>query len=186
MGTKTITKPIWPSSATEHYQWLIRQYKDAGQPWPASMRAISKWAIDSGTYSPKFDRYTSLAQKLSNAARLDMTTDPQGRKVRKLHAIPESQIEDENVIAAIDEPSASGRPRYFWKELEEVTPPEMHASLSLRRSHAKGECRQIKTDMDSFNDNRIGDCEPIDMSFNFDVDFEEDSMPATFEDEFPG
>ena len=48
----------------------------------------------------------------------------------------------------------------------------MQIAFQQRRQQIVGDCRQLKTDVDSFNDNRSKD-KPIPMIFNFTYDLME-------------
>lgn len=48
----------------------------------------------------------------------------------------------------------------------------MEIAAANRRNHILGECRQLKTDVDSYNERKCPD-QPIQIEFNFNVDLEE-------------
>jgi len=48
----------------------------------------------------------------------------------------------------------------------------MEVAVANRRNQILGECRQLKTDVDSYNDRRCAD-NPIQVAFDFTVDLEE-------------
>lgn len=54
----------------------------------------------------------------------------------------------------------------FWDDIRGASRTHMQVSLQQRRDQIVGDCKQLKTDMDSYNDNvNVG--EPIQMVFDF-------------------
>jgi hypothetical protein len=144
--------------SVEYMQALIRHYRDAGQSWPATLREIAAWVIQNNLWSP--ERSVVLKQCVSligHAMRADMFTDPQGRGVRAKHA---ARIERE------------GRQITLWDDMRSATPDHMARSFQQRREQILGICRQLKTDIDSFNANLNPGC-PVQGVFNFSEDLEE-------------
>lgn len=83
--------------------------------------------------------------------------DPQGRTVRVKHA------------ATIPR----GDPRQMvWGDIRTATREHMAVAFQLRRQHILGECRQLKADVDSFNENRALS-EPIQLVLDFTEDVAE-------------
>ena len=179
MQTNHSVKLMFPGTKNEHYKLLVEDYRTAGGKWPTDMRTVAQWAIDEGRHEPRNDPAGDLARKLAGALRHELETDPQGRKIRRFHAIPAAAIESGK---GPFKPSVySGTQQFLWKEMDDATPSEMHSALALRRNHARGECRQIKMDAESFNENHNRNGQDIEMSFNFDMDFKEEEMPATYD-----
>jgi len=50
--------------------------------------------------------------------------------------------------------------------------PFMEIAVANRRNQILGECRQLKTDVDSYNERKLP-ARPIQVSFDFTIDFEE-------------
>lgn len=89
--------------------------------------------------------------------REEFITDPQGRKVRVKHAAIVEQ--DGEQIA-------------MWADMRNATPDHMKAAFRLRRQQIVGDCRQLKTDVDSYNEN-FNSAEAIQIGFDFTEDLEE-------------
>jgi hypothetical protein len=51
----------------------------------------------------------------------------------------------------------------------------MEIAFQQRRQQILGDCRQLKTDVDSYNDN-YNDAEPLQMVFDFTDDLAEDEL----------
>lgn len=133
---------------TEERQFVVQQYIDAGRPWPAPAIDIAKWAYQTGhMHAHPADVVKQFAHELSRAMREEYTTDPQGRLVRAKHS----------ARVSID-----GKQTSLWADW----------SSTREILEIAGDCRQLKTDVDSFNDNWSGG-QPIQMVFDFTEDLEE-------------
>ena len=84
-------------------------------------------------------------------------TDTQGRRVRAKHA------------AAITE---GGEQFMLWADIRTAPHKHMAIAFQQRRHQIVGDCRQLKVDVDSYNQNRTPD-QPIQMIFDFTYDLEE-------------
>ena len=78
-------------------------------------------------------------------------TDDQGRRVRVNHAARLMTGEKQQT---------------FWDDIRSASRTHMHVSLQQRRDQIVGDCKQLKTDMDSYNENE-NTGEPIQMVFDF-------------------
>jgi hypothetical protein len=123
---------------------------------------VAKWAIKNGRWDKPFhyDAIRQCAHALAQAARDEYYTDPQGRRVRVKHA-------------------AHYKQGWLWSDIKAAKPAHMRLSLQQRRLSVLGDCKQLKTDLDSYNDNNIHGAQ-IQMSFNFEEDLKELSMPAKY------
>ena len=143
---------------SEQLQRLAEQYRDAGRPWPATMRQVAAWAIEEGLWKPQRGTLISrLAEELSRALREEYITDPQGRSVRAKHAARVKQ-EGENLT--------------LWDDIRTAPRVHMQMALQQRRQQIVGDCRQLKTDTDSYNEN-TNPGTPIQMVFDFTDDLAE-------------
>ena len=142
----------------EHMQKLVDEYRKSGMPWPASAKEIAAWAIEHEHWQPHRSRIIEqCAGDLSRAMREEYITDPQGRRVRAKHAA--------RILH-------HGEQRMLWDDIRYASRNHMHRAFQLRRNQIVGDCRQLKTDVDSFNDN-ANDGESIQMVFDFTRDLEE-------------
>lgn len=145
-------------SYTEQLQHIVQQYINSGHSWPVSPDDIAAWAIEKGKWSPqRADIIKQCARQVSQAMREEYITDPQGRRVRAKHAL---RVEKD------------GRQASLWTDIRRATRKKMEISFQQRRQHIVGECRQLKTDLDSYNEN-LNPGEPIQMVFDFTYDLEE-------------
>lgn len=139
---------------TQQLQTIVRKYQEAGEPWPATTKEIAAWGIVSGFWKPHPDSLIGqLAEQISRAMREEYITDAQGRTVRAKHAARY----DQSVL---------------WEDIRTAPRSHMEIAFQQRRQQIVGDCRQLKTDVDSFNDN--GEPGPtIQMVFDFSEDLAE-------------
>jgi hypothetical protein len=128
---------------------------------------VARWAETNGRMPPpkKYDPVKVFAHELSDAAREEYYTDPQGREVRKKHCY------------VVVEPD--GQRRWNWVDIVSARPDPMHRSLQGRRRQAFGDIVQLDTDRQSYNDNNHHGAQ-LEMSYNFDEDLAELRMPTEY------
>lgn len=137
---------------------IANRYIGSGQPWPASARTIAAWAIRNGLWQPQpSDLVGQCADQLAVAMREEYILDPQGRKVRAKHAVREH-----------------GGPKNLtlWGDIRSAPRKHMLVAFQQRRQQIVGDCRQLKADVDSYNQNWAKSA-PIQMVFDFRNDLEE-------------
>ena len=143
---------------TEHRQRIVNTYRGKGLPWPATMRQIASWAIDEGLWKPSRGTVVGqLAEELARAMREEYYADPQGREVRTKHAARTSR---------------NGVQSTLWDDIRTADSAHMRIAFQQRRQQIVGDCRQLKTDVDSYNQNRKPDV-PIQLVLNFTEDVAE-------------
>lgn len=139
-------------------QKIVTDYRMAAEQWPATKREIADWAIKTNRWqmpiSAVLDR---CANDIGEAMAEIYFTDQKGRRVRMLH------------------PATVKRQGVLFTEWDDIrTAPQSHMQLSSqqKRRSIVGECRQLKTDIDSFNDAHPNE-KPIQISFDFTMDIAE-------------
>jgi hypothetical protein len=143
---------------TEQLLRIVNRYIGEGQPWPATARQIAAWAIHNKMWQAQPAQLIhECAEQLARAMRDEYITDPQGRTVRAKHA---ARIEQD------------GEQLVLWADMRTASREHMQIAFQQRRHQIVGDCRQLKADVDSYNDNRAPDA-PIQMSFDFTADIEE-------------
>ena len=148
---------------TEMLQDIVIKYRAASQPWPATSHAMAQWAIDNQLWAPKPSAFVDqCADQLSRAMREEYITDAQGRRVRAKHAASVTQ---------------DGAQLVLWADMRTATHQHMSLALQQRRHQIVGDCRQLKMDVDSYNDNRLP-VQPIQIIFDFTYDLEELALAA--------
>lgn len=146
------------SNYNEQLQEIVQKYRDAGERWPAPAKEIAGWAINNGLWKPQASSVVSqCADHIARAMREEYYTDPQGRQVRAKHAASILQ---------------SGKQVPLWADIRTASRDHMQLAFQQRRKQIVGDCRQLKLDVDSYNDN-TNKKEPIQMVFDFTMDLAE-------------
>ena len=102
------------------------------------------------------------AEELARAMREEYIVDPQGRTVRAKH---------------VARTESNGRQIPLWADIRTANRAHMHLAFQQRRQQILGDCRQLKVDVDSFNENRCQE-QPIQMVFDFTEDLAEEAAAA--------
>ena len=143
---------------TKQMQKIVEDYRLAGEPWPASAKAIADWAILNKRWElPAAAVRRRCADDVAAAMREEYMTDRKGRRVRLLHPAPLLTAEGKEMM---------------WDDIRTAPREHMQVSFQHRRQGIVGDCRQMKTDVDSYNDAHP-DAEPIQIIFNFEMDLAE-------------
>jgi hypothetical protein len=102
-------------------------------------------------------------------------TDPQGRKVRTKHAA--RRVDDD-----LSEPDADGPKiqKMLWHDIRTDDADHIIQALQQRRMQIVGDCKQLKNDGDSFNDNHPSG-KKIQLIFNFEDDLAEMEQPTEYQ-----
>jgi hypothetical protein len=133
---------------------------------------FAQWAWDNHKWIiPQVDPVASIRRQASRALRDTFELDKQERLVRIYHHI---QIEDPETHERIDR----------WVDIRTAEPPQMELSLAVRRVAVLNDVRQLKTDLDSYNDNNSFGVQ-LAMDFDFSKDLQEEGFPAEYPIEPP-
>lgn len=137
---------------------IIREYRAANERWPATKREIGEWAIKTGRWKmPPEAALNKCANDIGQLMGELYFTDSKGRRVRLFH------------------PATVRRQGELFTEWDDIrTAPRQHMQIAFqqKRKAIVGECRQLKTDMDSYNDAHP-DAPRLQMSFDFTMDLAE-------------
>lgn len=162
MGMGSAFHQIWTEAKMANYtkqlQRIVAEYRLSGQSWPASTKSIADWAIGSGRWSlPASAAAQKCAEDISRAMREEYTTDTKGRRVRVKHPASVKRGAEQLVL---------------WDDIRTAPRSHMLLSFQQRRQQIVGDCRQLKTDVDSYNDAKQAE-DPIQMIFDFSRDLAE-------------
>jgi hypothetical protein len=147
-----------PFTYNEQLQAVVRQYRNGGEEWPTTARHIAAWAINEGLWQPQLTLLISqCAEEVSDAMREEYIVDRQGRRVRAKHA----------ARLKID-----GRQTVLWDDIRTAPRAHMAVAFQQRRQQIVGDCRQLKRDIDSYNENQ-SPAEPVQTCFDFTADLAE-------------
>lgn len=119
---------------------------------PSSARDAVKWGVERGliVVSPP-DPYDKLAEDMARALREEYGTDHLGRRYRKNHAVRVSK---------------GGVQLTFWAILGEAPRDHMQKAFVQRREQIVGDCVQLATDVEVYNDMN-SEQPPIQMLLDF-------------------
>ncbi|MCY4395022.1 MAG: hypothetical protein OXC10_07815 [Rhodospirillaceae bacterium] len=125
---------------------------------PATAREACMWGVAQGMIAaPDYDPYDRLSEDMSRALRGEYATDRMGRRYRKNHAVRVTK---------------GGVQYTMWAILGHSAREHMHKAFIQRREQIVGDCFQLATDVDVYNDFH-NDQEPIQIPFDFRDDVEE-------------
>lgn len=140
----------------EQLQRIVNQYIRAGKEWPATSHQIAKYAIANHLWESQRATVIDIcAEQLARAMREEYIHDPQGRVVRAKHAA-----------------RVAGEQTVLWDDIRIASREHMVVALQQRRHQIVGDCRQLKLDTDSYNENN-NPGKPIQMVFDFADDLAE-------------
>lgn len=137
---------------------IAREFEQQTGKLEYTTKEVARWAIENGKWRAQDTVLIKrCADDLADALREQYMTDPQGRRPRVKHALTEKK----------------GKSQYtLWVDIRRATPSQIHLALQQRRRQVVGECKQIKTDLDSYNQN-YNTGEQIDIVFDFTDDLRE-------------
>jgi hypothetical protein len=116
---------------------------------------LFEWAQRTDRWKPKVSAVRrQFLDQLSSALRQEYFTDEKGQRVRKHHAVVREQ---------------NGKQISLWGDIRQAPEQHMILSFSQRRKQIASDCRQLKVDVDFFNENR----QPTEP-YQLELDFRED------------
>lgn len=156
---------------------LVERYKkehpEEGES--ISPHLIAPWAIRHGLwFKEPLTPEEMLRRSIRRTLRDDYTNDPQGREVRKYHAV----IEEVRTTDGVKRLSR-------WFDIIEAPPEHMRISLALRRKSALNDVMQLQLDFESYNENNKFSATLDEMDYNFNTDLQEGNLPTDYPEEAP-
>lgn len=125
---------------------------------------LAEWAYKNGLYKPNIKTVIdAIAADFAQVFREEYRTDKYGRRYRAKHATTHKR---------------GNKTLSLWADLDDPNAPHEHfvKSFAQRRQQIVGDCCQLKTDVDVYNDQRLPN-EPIQIILDFTRDVEELQMP---------
>jgi len=145
-------------SYNKEMQNIVEMYRADGRAWPASSKDIAVWAIKRGHWEfSESNAIKKCAEDISKAMREEYETDSKGRRVRQKHPVKKN---------------INGKQTTIWDDINTAPHDHMEEAFQWRRRAIVADCAHLKTDVDSYNDQRKPDI-PIQTDFNFTLDLEE-------------
>lgn len=154
------------SSYNEQLIRLTNKFMSATGKKAYMAREVAVWAIDNKLWGLRKEKLVGLcAEEFARAFKEERFTDPQGRRVRRKHV---RKIEKDGEQIAL------------WEDFNSISREDYELSLLQRRKQIVGECIQLNTDKNSFNENRKP-TKQIELSYNFTADVDEHEIMRTVE-----
>ena len=138
----------------QQLQVYFHQYEKEHPKSTPHTTDVAAWMIKEGKWKPRpADLISRCAEDIADALRQEYRTDIRGRRYRANHAV-------------------RSRHGTFWADMDTAPRPHMEKAFAQRRKQVVGDCVQLKTDVDVFNDKRPDD-EPINLILDFTDDVAE-------------
>ena len=142
----------------EALQSIWRRYEHEHGAAPATAREAVMWGVSKGLIeAPEIDPFAKLAEDMSTALREEYATDSKGRRYRVNHAVRVTK---------------GGVQHTFWAMMKDAPRHHMQKAFIQRREQIVGDCVQLSTDVEVYNDMISGQTS-IPMLFDFRDDVEE-------------
>jgi hypothetical protein len=122
----------------EQLQHIWRLYEERNGHVPATIRDAVVWGHKEGLIAPpEVDPYDRLVEDMARALREEYRTDKKGRRYRANHAVRITK---------------GGVQYTFWAIMDYAPRGHMEKAFAQRRNQIVGDCFQLKTDVDVYND----------------------------------
>src|SRR5262249_31181981 len=140
----------------------------------ANLNDVFDFAVENDLWKPqKVDIRKRFRKDMANALREEYFTDHRGRCIRRYHAARKYHIDGFGV--AVQE--------VFWADmLDDPLPPRKHMDLSFkqRRHQIVGDCKQLKNDIDYYNE-RTPEEKPVPELWDFTDDLADAEQPTEYQ-----
>lgn len=151
----------YSDSVKSYIERYKREVRDDGLLDP---HELAGWAYKNGLHKPSVKTIIDIiAADISQVFREEYRTDSHGRRYRAKHAATSK---------------SGGKTLSLWGDLDDPNAPHEHfvKSFGQRRQQIVGDCFQLKTDADVYNEHRAP-TQPIQIVLDFTLDVEELQQP---------
>lgn len=146
------------SNAVKDY---IERYQiEVGSDGLIDTHDLAAWAYNNGLHKPNIKTVIdAIASDIAQVFREEYRTDRLGRRYRAKHATTKKE---------------GNKTLSLWGDMDDPNAPHEHfvRSFGQRRQQVVGDCFQLKTDVDVYNDSRAP-AEPVQVVLDFTLDVEE-------------
>jgi hypothetical protein len=152
----------YSNSVKSYIERFRREVRDDGL---LDAHELAEWAYEKGLHKPPTRRIIdTIAADIAQHFREEYRTDASGRRYRAKHA---AAVKNGNKTLSL------------WGDIDDPTAPHDHfeRSFGQRRQQIVGDCFQLKTDADHYNDARRPQ-KPIQIHLDFSLDVEELQLPG--------
>lgn len=143
----------------------VERYKvQTGNEGLLDPHEVAAWALHNGLHKPNVRTIIdAIAADIAQVFREEYRTDKHGRRYRAKHAATHKK---------------GNKTLSLWADLDDPNVPHGHfvRSFAQRRQQIVGDCLQLKTDVDVYNDKRDL-AEPIQVPLDFTLDVAELQQP---------
>lgn len=144
---------------TESLQQAWHQYEVSHDHLATNTREVYAWAVSRGILElPEIDPLDIGADQMAQALRTEIRTDEKGRRYRVNHAVRATR---------------SGVQHTFWGVLGYADHGHMEKAFAQRRDQIIGDCSQLKTEVDVYNELNAGTRSEIQLVLDFTDDVAE-------------
>jgi hypothetical protein len=150
------------SEAVKNY--IERYRREVNNDGLVDTHEVAGWAYKNGLHKPSAKTIIDIiAADIAQVFREEYRTDPQGRRYRAKHAASRK---------------IGNKTLSLWGDIDDPNAPHEHfvKSFGQRRQQIVGDCCQLKTDADVYNDSRRP-VQPIQIVLDFTLDVEELQQP---------
>ena len=138
---------------------FVEQYKLEAGVTEVSSRQVARWLVAKGGWKQHpLEAEKQCARDISRALGEEYEIDPQGRRVRTHH------------VAIVER---DGEQIPLWAAMATATREHMALGFQQRRQRIVGDCKQVKIDVDSYNESFNASGEPIQIILDFTDDVTE-------------
>ena len=142
----------------QRMQDLVRRFQEAHDGVTFQAKDVAAWAIRERLWEANPSAVLSrCAEEISRAMREEYIVDAKGRHVRVKHAVDFMR---------------DGKQLTLWADMRTASRKHMDLAFRQCRQQILGDCRQLKNDMDSYNET-LNPGDPIQLVFDFGLDLEE-------------
>ena len=149
------------SAYTNQVKDYVERYKtETGNDGLLDPHEVAAWALHNGLHKPNPKTIIdAIAADIAQVWRDEYRTDKHGRRYRAKHAATHKK---------------GNKTLSLWADLDDPEAPHNHfvRSFAQRRQQIVGDCLQLKTDVDVYNDKREPD-EQIQVPLDFTLDVAE-------------
>ena len=125
-------------------QELVEKYRQEEDVDSVNLDDAAIWMIRNNHWQPQLKSQKNILKaELRTALREEYIYDQQGRRVRKKHAQRKYIITEDGKHKQLA----------LWHDIETASRTEMQACSQQRRQGVVMDCHQLKTDVDSYNEN---------------------------------
>ena len=144
--------------------YVERYRAETGADGPLDLHEVASWAWRNGLHKPNTKTVIdAIAADIAQVFREEYRTDKHGRRYRAMHAATEKR---------------GTKTLSLWADMDAPNAPHSHfvRSFAQRRQQIVGDCLQLKTDVDVYND-KLEHTEPIQIPLDFTLDVAELQQP---------